>query len=194
MSTVDIAPTFLSLAGVTLPDRFEGMDISSVFSQPEDRVRDAIYAEDHWHDHDDFSRAVRTAEYKYIRNFFPEYPNTPPADALTSSTFASILDLKASGELNEAQSYIFTHPRPEEELYHVGNDPYELVNVASDSAYSEQLAMMRQRMQGFREATNDKNPEFRTPDEFDRITGAPNDLMVRPRLSREEIKATYPIP
>ncbi|MBX2818632.1 MAG: sulfatase [Rhodothermaceae bacterium] len=193
VSSIDIAPTFLSLAGLPVTDEFEGMDISSVFSNPNDMVRDAIYAEDHWHDHDDFSRAVRTIEYKYIRNFFPQFPNTPPADALTSPTFASILALREIGGLNEIQSSIFVTPRPEEELYAVQEDPFELVNLAADAAYSDQLELMRQRMQGFREATGDKDPEFYTPDEFDRITGEPNELMIRPRLSREEMKETYPI-
>ena len=193
VSAVDIAPTMLRLANVPIPDAFEGMDISSVFTNPQDLVRDAIYAEDHWHDHDDFSRAVRTTEFKYIRNFFPQLPNTPPADALTSTTFASILDMKERGELNEVQSSIFVAPRPEEELYAVNEDPHELVNLASDSGYSEQLDLMRQRLAGFREATGDKDPEFYTPDEFDRITGEPNERMVRPRLSREEMKAAYPI-
>lgn len=193
VSSVDIAPTFLSLAGVPIPEKFEGADMSSLFEDPTDLVRDAIYAEDHWHDHDDFSRAVRTVEFKYIRNFFPQFPNTPPADALTSPTFASILELKEAGQLNEIQNSIFVSPRPEEELYAVEEDPFELVNLASDPAYSDQLALMRQRLTGFREATGDNDPEFYTPDEFDRITGAPNELMIRPRLSREEMKTTYPI-
>ena len=193
VSSVDIAPTFLSLAGVSIPDTFEGMDVSSLFANPDDVVRDAIYAEDHWHDHDDFSRAVRTTEYKYIRNFFTQFPNTPPADALTSPTFASILELKQEDALNDVQSFIFDTPRPPEELYAVGQDPHELLNLAQDSSYNTQLELMRQRLQGFREATGDRDPEFYTPDEFDRITGAPNERMVRPRLSRKEMKAAYPI-
>ena len=193
VSAVDIAPTFLSLAGLEVPDTFEGIDISPVFMDPSESVRDAVYAEDHWHDHDDFSRAVRTQNYKYIKNFFPQFPNTPPADALTGQSFSSILELREAGELNDAQSFIFLLPRPEEELYDVINDPHELNNLADDPAYSDQLGMMRQRLKGFREATGDQDPEFHTPDEFDRITGAPNDLMIRPRLSREEMKARYPI-
>ena len=191
VSSVDIAPTFLALAGLEVPGAFEGIDMSAVFSDPSESVRDAVYAEDHWHDHDDFSRAVRTTDLKYIKNFFPQLPNTPPADALTGMSFDSILELRESGELNEVQSFIFQAPRPEEELYDVSNDPHELNNLAADPAYAEQLELMRQRMAGFRDATGDVDPEFYTPDEFDRITGAPNELMIRPRLSREEMKARY---
>ena len=193
VSSVDIAPTFLALAGLDIPEVFEGIDISPVFSNPTESLRDAIYAEDHWHDHDDFSRAVRTRDFKYIKNFFPQFPNTPPADALTGQSFSSILALREAGELTEAQAFIFEAPRPEEELYDLSNDPHELNNLATDPDYAEQLEIMRQRMQGFREATGDRDPEFYTPDEFDRITGAPNDLMIRPRLSREEMMARYPI-
>ena len=193
VSSVDIAPTFLGLAGLSVPESFEGMDISSVFTNPQDMVRDAVYAEDHWHDHDDFSRAVRTVNYKYIRNFFPQFPNTPPADALTSPTFASILALQDAGQLSDIQASIFVMPRPEEELYDVERDPYELTNLAEDPEYSDVLSLMRQRMEGFRTASGDRDPEFYTPDEFDRITGAPNDLMIRPRRTREELKADYPL-
>ncbi len=195
VSSIDIAPTFLSIAGVTRADSlnrpFEGVDASVLFTNSGFDVRDAIYAEDHWHDHDDFTRAVRTKEFKYIRNFFPELPNTPPADALTSPTFASILERREAGDLTEAQSYIFETPRPEEELYDVENDPHELNNLAEDPAYAGTLQRLRERMTAFREATGDTDPAFRTPDEFDRITGEPNAFMVRPRPSKEEIIENY---
>ena len=193
VSAVDIAPTFLQLAGAATPPHLEGADFTSLFDNTEDLVRDAIYAEDHWHDHDDFSRAVRTQEFKYIRNFFPEVPNTPPADALVSQTFKSILALRDEGELSAYQSLIFQAPRPEEALYDILNDPHELNNLALDPEYAETLTYMQERLQAFRDASGDNDPAFRTPDEFDRITGMPNENRSNPRVTREALLTAYPI-
>ncbi|MFK7845693.1 MAG: sulfatase [Rhodothermales bacterium] len=191
VSSVDIAPTFLRLAGVDVPAHFEGLDISPILQNPATELRDQIYAEDHWHDHDDFSRAVRTKEYKFIRNFFPELANTPPADALTGGAFKATYKLMQAGELTDDQMVIFNAPRPEEELYDIPADPYELVNLASDPAFQEVMADMRSRLATAREASGDKDPEFRTPDQFDRVTGAPNESRMFPRLSKEEVRRRY---
>lgn len=171
VSSVDIAPTFLALAGLESPAVFEGMDFRPILQHPETNIQDQIYAEDHWHDHDDFTRAVRTDEYKYIRNFYPEHPNTPPADALKSLTFAEILDQRNAGTLNTDQLAIFNSPRPEEELYDIQQDPYELNNLAADPAHAATLTAMQERLAAIREATDDALPAQRTPDEFDRETG-----------------------
>ncbi|MEM8485473.1 MAG: sulfatase [Bacteroidota bacterium] len=189
VSAVDIAPTFLSLAGVAVPENFEGLDFSPIFTNPEAEIRGAIYAEDHWHDHDDFGRAVRTHQYKYIRNFFPEHANTPPADALTGRAFKATYLLKEAGALNADQLRIFNAPRPSEELYDVVADPFELENLVGSSSHQEVLLNMRARLAAMREASGDTDPEFRTPDEFDRVTGAPNEFRSRPRLSKDELRA-----
>ena len=193
VSSVDIAPTFLHLAGLEAPSSFEGRGFEDMLRDPALEIREYIYAEDHWHDHDDFSRAVRTKQFKYIRNFFPELANTPPADALTGAAFKATLEVKARGELTADQMVIFNAPRPEEELYDVVNDPFELENLAANSAYQSDLNAMQERMRAAREASGDTDPAFRTPDEFDRVTGEPNEFRSRPRLSKDEIRSRYPI-
>lgn len=193
VSSVDIAPTFLHLAGLEAPSGFEGRGFEDMLRDPAFEIREYIYAEDHWHDHDDFSRAVRTKQFKYIRNFFPELANTPPADALTGAAFKATLEVKARGELTADQMVIFNAPRPEEELYDVVNDPFELENLAANPAYQNDLNAMQERMRAVREASGDTDPAFRTPDEFDRVTGEPNEFRSRPRLSKDEIRSRYPI-
>lgn len=187
VSAVDIAPTFLSLAQLPVPDHFVGKDFSPILSDPNTVSRDYIYAEDHWHDFEDYTRAVRDNRYKYIRNFYPELPNTPPADALRSPTFASMLDLRSQGQLNEAQMACFVTPRPAEELYDTRNDPYELENLAGNPEYAQVLERLRDQMQEVRENTRDTLPNRRTPDEFDRETGLPLENRIRPRPSKAEM-------
>ena len=188
VSSIDIAPTFFSLAGLKPISSFEGKDFSSLLSNPETAIREIIYAEDNWHDYEDYTRAVRTKEYKYIRNFYSDLPNTPSADAFVSVTFMAMRKMKEKGTLNEAQLACFNTPRAEEELYHIASDPYELKNLASLPEYAQTLNSMRIEMKKIRELTNDSLPSFRTPDEFDRITGKPNAFRKRPRPAKKEMR------
>ncbi len=174
VSAVDVAPTFLSIAGIESDGIFfAGEDFSRILTDPEKEIREYIFAQAHWHDHERMYRAVRDKRYKYIRNFYPDLPNTPPADALTSMTFKSMLELKERGELNEYQMNVFVSPTPGEELYDLENDPFELYNLVEDPDYANILERMRGALGEFMESTNDRIPETRTPDEFDRITGEP---------------------
>ncbi|MDH5399809.1 MAG: sulfatase [Cyclobacteriaceae bacterium] len=173
VSSLDIAPTFLALAGIDIPPSFEGNSFSPMLGDPATTTRKYIYAEDHWHDMDDYTRAVRDRRYKYIRNYYPELPNTPPADALKGLTYKSMLELKDRGMLNEGAMSIFKTPRDEEELYDTENDSFELNNLAGHPEYTELLERMRKQLDEFRTQTNDTLPIQRTPDEYDRLTGDP---------------------
>ena len=188
VSAVDIAPTFLKLAGLESLPSFEGQDFSDLLTNPEAKIRDMVYAEDHWHDYEDYTRAIRTKKLKYIRNFYPDLPNTPSADAFVSGTFTDMLKMKEKGELTEAQLACFIIPRPNEELYDMVKDPYELNNLAGNADYQENLEAMRSEMKRIRKLTQDSLPAFRTPDEFDRETGKSNSFRQRPRPSKKEME------
>ncbi|WP_446050246.1 sulfatase family protein [Zobellia laminariae] len=188
VSSIDIAPTFLKLANLKTLPSFEGEDFSPLLEDTKAKTRDIIYAEDHWHDYEDYTRAVRTEDFKYIRNFYTDLPNTPSADAFIGGTFKSMQELKKKGELNEAQLACFITPRLEEELYDVVNDPYELKNLALDPEHSKKLVELRTEMNSIRKASKDSLPAFRTPDEFDRETGKSNSFRKRPRPSKVEME------
>ncbi|MEM9672981.1 MAG: sulfatase [Cyclobacteriaceae bacterium] len=194
VSAIDIAPTFLKLAGLEPLPTFRGQDFSPLLSQPDEPIREFIYAEDHWHDFEDYTRAVRTTRFKYIRNFYDDLPNTPSADALRSPTFQTMLQLKEEGELTLAQQACFVAPRPAEELYDTQQDPHELVNLATDPKYTETLKAMRKTMTEIREQTQDYLPTLRTPDEFDRDTGQPNKHRIRPRPSKAQMQQSSVTP
>lgn len=181
VSSVDIANTFLSLAGTDLLEHSPGVDFSPVLENPDMEVRDRIYGQAHWHDHENFVRAVRDQNYKYIRNFFNDLPLTPPADALNSETFAEIRRLEHEGRLNEMQRAYYFEPRPGEELYDVVNDPHELNNLAEAPEYRGELIRLRGELLDFMEKHNDGIPRLRTPDEFHRVSGdrLPNNALPR---------------
>lgn len=187
VSSVDIAPTFLSLAGITSDGPWEGKDFSPTLTDPNHSFRDYVYAEDHWHDFEDYTRAVRTQKYKYIRNFYPDLPNTPPADALRSPTFESMLELLDKNQLNTAKMACFRQPRPAEELFDTEADPFELNNLAQNPEFATVLEQMQEKMDEIRTKTNDQLPERRTADEFDRVAGTPLPNRKMPRPSKKEL-------
>lgn len=184
VSTVDIAPTFIKLAGLPGNKSFEGKDFGPLLANPQRPVRDYIYAEHHWHDFDACERAVRSEQFKYIRNYFSDLAGTPPADAVRSPTFQVMRRLRNDGKLTNAQKNSFEKPRPAEELYDVNSDPDEMNNLAVDPGYATTLAKMRQQLESWQKETHDSAPVARTPDEFDRETGEPLPDRKRPRVKR----------
>ncbi|MFN0088595.1 MAG: sulfatase [Blastocatellia bacterium] len=187
VSSVDIAPTILQLAGVAIPATVQGKSFAATLANPQAKTRDAIYAEKNWHDYEDRARAVRTERFKYIRNDYPDLPLTTSADSGRSPTMDAIRRLRDAGRLTPEQSRIFQTPRPDEELYDVIADPHEFNNLAADPRYATTLAAHRAMLEQWSKDTNDVRPPRRTPDEFDRETGQPLPNRVRPRPAKKEI-------
>jgi arylsulfatase A-like enzyme len=186
VSTVDVAPTVLKLAGIAPGPTFQGKDIAPLFHDPGARVHDLIFAERNWHDYAARGRAARSEQYKYIRNYDNEKPLTPPADAVRSPSFVAMRRLRdEGGKLTPPQQACFVSPRPAEELYDVDADPHELHNLAADPKYAETLAAMRRALAGWERDTEDVAPGRLSPDEFDRETGDPLPNRARPRPAKK---------
>ncbi|MEM9930291.1 MAG: sulfatase/phosphatase domain-containing protein, partial [Bacteroidota bacterium] len=184
VSSIDIAPTFMRAAQLDPLPIFEGYDIGPTLAEEMPDVRQFIYAEDHFHDFEDYTRAVRTERYKYIKNFYPDLPNTPSADILRDRSWQSMLQEREAGTLTDAQLWCFNAPRPEEELYDLGTDPYELNNLAGTSAAQLLLDSLRQILVDIRATTKDYLPAQRMPEDFFRATGYPTKYRIRPRPSK----------
>jgi N-sulfoglucosamine sulfohydrolase len=184
VSTVDLAPTFLELAGLEPLPSFQGISFVKLLARPTATTRDHIFAEHNWHDYAAHERAVRDTRFKYIRNHRPELNRQPPADAVRSLTFAELKRLRDAGKLTPAQAEVFTKPRPAEELYDTQNDPHELVNLANDPGHARELQRLRAALDRWSTETGDAPPKVHNGDEFDRETGAPLANRVRPRLPR----------
>jgi len=190
ISTIDIAPTFLALAGAVPPPSFQGKSLVPLLEQPDTPFREFAFSERNWHDFEDHGRSVRSARYRYIRNDYNDLPATPSADTVYHKTWWELVRLFEQGALNEAQSRPFLAPRPPEELYDLENDPQELVNLATRSGYEELLQRHRNALERWITETDDFIPSVRTPDDFDRRTGAPTPNRQRPRPSKKETYGT----
>lgn len=216
VSAVDIAPTFLELAGSQLetgrlesgksaqaPDRtesasnpsgsrsLEGVSFVSILTNPTHQLRRFAFAEDHWHDYEDHARCIVDQRFKLIRNDYTDLPATPSADAGRGLTWQNMLQLQAAGRLPPEQQACFQTPRPKWELYDLQRDPGELDNLFEDPAYASVRSAMLHALDQWTEETGDYIPSRRTPDEFDRVTGEPDhSVRVRPRPSKFEMFGT----
>lgn len=171
VSSVDLAPTILELTGLPAPPTFQGKSFARLLEDPAQTIRDRIFAEHNWHDYAAYERSVRTNRFKYIHNFWPDLPDTPPADAVVGLTFQEMRRLRDAGELTPEQMNCFIKPRSEEELYDIVADPQELKNLAGNSEYATTLKELRGQLDEWRQDTKDSIPSPRPDDHFDRETG-----------------------
>ena len=144
VSNVDLAPAVLSLAGIKIPDYMDGEN----FLDPKVQ-RKFIYAmRDRRDETVDRIRAIRTKNFKYIRNFCPDRPytqfNTYKKQAYPVLTLMQIMYRK--GELNPVQARFMEPTKPPEELYDLKKDPYEIHNLVKDPAYADTLNELRKIM------------------------------------------------
>ncbi|MDC0219000.1 sulfatase [Verrucomicrobia bacterium] len=187
VSSVDIAKCFMDLAGADYGGSFVGKSFLPLLENSKAGIRRYVFGEKNWHDFSDRCRYVRDFRFKYIRNDYPHYANTPPADALRSPVFRTMQKLRDAKKLNTAQMNCFLKPRPKEELYDVSWDPHELRNLAEHPEYAKVLVRMRGELERWSKRTDDLKPEFEAPDEFDRKTCLPLPVRHRPRASKSEM-------
>ncbi len=141
VSHIDIAATSLFLAGIPVPSAMQGQPFFGKGYIP----REHIYAaRDRCDETIDMIRAVRTQQYKYIRNFLPDRSHAQPNQYKDGKPFiAHMRELYAGGKLKAETALYFQPTRPVEELYDLVNDPWEMTNLAADPKYSDLLAEMR---------------------------------------------------
>ncbi|MBT5927006.1 MAG: sulfatase-like hydrolase/transferase, partial [Verrucomicrobia bacterium] len=190
VSSIDLGTGFMELAGMKIPEEMDGRSFASLIENPWRPIRDYCFAEKHWHDYEDHSRAVRSHRYKYILNDYNDLPMTPPADAVRGPVFQAMLKMHKAGKLESHQQQCLMLPRPKEEFYDLKKDPYELNNLVGRRAYKTIFEKHREILQDWRIATHDNIPTVRTPDEFDRQTGGVTPARIRPRPSKAEMKKT----
>lgn len=143
VSSVDIAPTVLSLANVPIPDYMQGR--AFLGSRAAKTSRNYVFAaRDRFDEKYDRVRSVRDNRFRYIYNFMPDRPKYMDLVYRKGMSYMNeILQLHADGKLNAYQEDWFTPTKPTEELYDVEADPNELHNLAADPAYADKLDELR---------------------------------------------------
>jgi N-sulfoglucosamine sulfohydrolase len=171
VSVIDIAPTFLELAGVEIGSSFQGVSFSAIIENPYKEHRNYVFAEHNWHDYEAHERMVRTKHFMYLVNNRPQFSNQGPADSNNSASYADLKDVRDEGKLNAAQADVFLTPRPHEELFDCLQDPQQLSNVASIEKYEEILIDLRSVMHRWSTETGDDVPVYLTPAWYHTETG-----------------------
>ena len=145
VSGVDLAPTFLSLAGASVPEQMQGRTFLGPDPEPEP---DFVYAaRDRMDEASDTVRAVRSRRWKYIRNFVPDQPYVLDMSFRNHMPMMrEMIALDAEGDLQGPPALWFQDSRPAEELYDTDSDPHEIHNLAEDPAQADRLGRMRGEM------------------------------------------------
>lgn len=155
ISFIDYAPTVLSMAGIEPPKVIQGKAMFGEF-EVEDKPEYTYHSSDRFDEIYDRLRAVRSTEYKYIKSF-----NTNLSHALNVSyreqmpMMRELRKMYAEGTLNDEQKLWLNPTKPEEELYDLKEDPYELHNLALDPDYQQTLIEYRQLLNDWMKETND---------------------------------------
>lgn len=153
ISTLDISATSLALAGLPIPDNFDGQNLFGENFSPRTHV---ISARDRCDYTIDRIRSVRTENFRYIRNFLTDRPLLQPQYRDKQDYTKTLRKGHAEGTLPKLTDKIFFGPRPAEELYDLGKDPYEINNLALDPAFKEQLSRHRTLLEKWIKNTDDK--------------------------------------
>ena len=167
VSSIDIGPTILDLAGVKKSPQMQGLSFMSVLKDPKATVRDFVFAEHNWHVHQAHERMVRWGPWVYIRNAWPHLQSMCVEQAPKFPAAKALWDAEAAGTLKAHQRDIFLKPRSAQELYHVGKDPFQLENVASNKGNAKIIKKLDEVLNQWVEQTGDTIPENPTNDRED---------------------------
>ncbi len=186
VSLIDLAPAILEAAGVRVPETMTGRSLLAMLEGRQRFRNEAVFGLER---HLPGSRpngagypcrALRTAQYLYIRNLTPEaspcgdhpgpvWPEDDPVggygdtDGSPSKTF-----LWRNRERFARLFQLAFERRPAEELYAVQRDPFQLENLAGKAEYEPIRRELAARLDSYLRATRDPRAVGRA-DELDAV-------------------------
>ncbi|MBC8350738.1 MAG: sulfatase [Planctomycetes bacterium] len=153
VSSIDVGPTSLALAGIDIPEHVEGRHIFAQDYQPREFVVSARDRCDYTIEH---IRAIVTPKYKYLRNFLTDRSFMQPSYKDPWPVSQELRRMMSAGEMNKTQSLFFGHEKPAEELYDLANDPNEVNNLLANPKFAGVLTQHRQHLANWMKETDDK--------------------------------------
>lgn len=143
-STIDIMPTALSAAGVSVPPEVQGLSLLPAGRGEPEATHDAIFAEMTYHVKYTPMRAIRTHEYKYILNL-----NDEPVGLDMCKDFDWAVKAAKRPDVPGLE------PRPPEELFDLRKDPTEKNNIADKPELVKVKNELRDKLERWRKDTDD---------------------------------------
>jgi len=172
VSLLDLTATTLDVAGISRPP---GMHSRIFLGNDADAPRKfAFTARDRCDEVVQRVRAVRGSRYRYIRNFMPETPFNAfhRYKAVCYPVVRLMWELHREGKLTPAQEVLMAPRLPEEELYDLERDPYEIANLAMSPRPEHQRALreMRSALLGWIDETKDQGRILEPPELVESFT------------------------
>jgi arylsulfatase A-like enzyme len=150
---IDMSAASLAMAGISIPDYFEGEDL---FASDYVEREYIVTARDRCDWTQDRIRSVITPNFKYIRNFYPERPYMQSNYRDEWPMVIQAKEMFKRRELNAVQSLFFEKTRPAEELYVLPGDRYEVNNQIDNPVYLEEVEKMRMILDEWMAETQDQ--------------------------------------
>ena len=143
LMAIDLTATSLAFAGIQKPEGMQGQVFMGPDAEP---PRDYVFGARDRCDMTVFRlRTVRDARYRYIRNFTPDRPFLQH-NAYKEKQYPVwnlIKELAAQDKLTPEQAVLAAPTMPEEELYDLEADPYEMHNLAKSNQREHRAALER---------------------------------------------------
>ncbi len=142
VSFVDLAPTLLSIVAAPKPAYLQGRAFCGAKAEPEPGLLFGFRGR--MDEKLDLVRSVTDGRFVYLRQYMPHLPYGQYLNYMMQMPTAQVSKkLYDEGKLNEVQRR-FWEPKPAEELYDLQNDPWEIKNLAGDSAHADTLKNLRE--------------------------------------------------
>ncbi|MEY2878246.1 MAG: hypothetical protein RLZZ15_626 [Verrucomicrobiota bacterium] len=164
----DLLPTFIELAGGQVPDGLDGKSFAGILRGTTTAHRDRVFST---HSGDgNFNvypiRAVRTRDWKYLRNLHPEFQyHTHMSRAIGPHRPLFWDTWLAAAKTNPAAASVLRRSieHPAEELYDLAADPHELRNLATDPHQAARLTALRADLDAWLKQQGDAQTIFGQP-------------------------------
>ncbi len=176
ISNTDISASTLKIAGVDVPDNMTGIPFLGL---EDSQKRDFVYSADDVHDENhDRRRSIITKKYHYIRNYFifKPYDDVNAFSLFYWPALHRLRVLNKEGKLIPCQQQILAERRPEEEMYLLKEDPYEINNLVDSAKYKSTLEKMRGYMEQWQNNHHDHGLD---PVKWENIEGDLDDDVYR---------------
>jgi uncharacterized sulfatase len=156
----DLLPTWMELAGAKPPATLDGRSFAAALLGKTQKHRDVVFGVHTTRGIIDGSdcypiRSVRDDRYKYIRNLNAKVKFSNVVTQKGGEHFQSWRE-KAKTDPDAAAKVRAYEQRPEEELYDLREDPWELKNVAADPALASVKQRLGKRLQAWMDQQGDR--------------------------------------
>lgn len=156
ISWVDLAPTLLDVAGGPVTaGMFDGRSFRAGLDGQRLTGWDEVYASHTFHEITMYypMRVIRTRDFKLIMNLASELTYPSALDLIKSPTWISAT--QSGGKMFGARTVEAYLHRPRFELYDLGRDPNEVVNLADQPQHRKLQAELIEKLKAFQTATKD---------------------------------------